>query len=126
MPPCSRAHSPGGKAFRSWGWLGRPWGRRDPGPKAPTRTWFRFRANRRAMRRAVIGLGGNLGARRALLRAAVQLLADQPGLRILDRSQLYESPALGPPQPDYLNAAVLVEWVGCADALFSVTCQVEQ
>jgi 2-amino-4-hydroxy-6-hydroxymethyldihydropteridine diphosphokinase len=59
--------------------------------------------------RAVIGLGTNLGARRALLLSAIHALAVRPGLSVLGRSRLYETPPLGPPQPDFLNAAILVE-----------------
>ncbi len=55
----------------------------------------------------VIGLGANLGDRRATLRSAVQALAARATL--LGVSHLYESRAVGPAQPDYLNAAVLLE-----------------
>ncbi len=75
---------------------------------------------------AVLGLGGNLGSRRALLACACELLASQPGLEILARSPLYETPPLTPPQPDYLNAALKVAWRGSPRALLSVTQHVEQ
>src|SRR5262245_25178879 len=78
------------------------------------------------MPRAVLGLGGNLGARAPLLRAATALLEAQPGLTVLARSLVYETPALGPPQPDYLNAALRVEWVGKPEGLFAVMVHVEQ
>jgi 2-amino-4-hydroxy-6-hydroxymethyldihydropteridine diphosphokinase len=78
------------------------------------------------MPRAVLGLGSNLGARAAMLRAATAILADQPGLRVLARSLVYETPPLGPPQPHYLNAALLVEWAGSLSGLFAVTCHAEQ
>jgi 2-amino-4-hydroxy-6-hydroxymethyldihydropteridine diphosphokinase len=74
---------------------------------------------------AVLGLGSNLGARRALLRCALALLEAQPGLTLLARSPLYETEPVGPPQPHYLNAAVRVAWVGSAESLFVVTQQVE-
>ena len=64
------------------------------------------------MPEAVLGLGGNLGARRAIFHAALQLLDDQPQCRVLARSQLYATPPLGPPQPDYVNAAVRVQFSG--------------
>ena len=57
----------------------------------------------------VIGLGANLGDRLASLRRAVDGLADEPRLSVLARSTTFETaPAGGPPQPDYLNAAILV------------------
>jgi 2-amino-4-hydroxy-6-hydroxymethyldihydropteridine diphosphokinase len=75
--------------------------------------------------RAVLGLGGNLGARRALLSCARLLLAEQPGLALLASSRLYHTPPLRPPQPDYLNAALLVDWVGSARALLALTQHIE-
>jgi 2-amino-4-hydroxy-6-hydroxymethyldihydropteridine diphosphokinase len=63
-----------------------------------------------AERRAyVVGLGANLGDRRETLRSAVSGLAGRG--RLLAVSDLYETAAVGPPQPDYLNAAVLLETV---------------
>jgi 2-amino-4-hydroxy-6-hydroxymethyldihydropteridine diphosphokinase len=76
--------------------------------------------------RAVLGLGGNLGARRALLVCARALLESQPGLTILAASRLFHTPPLGPPQPEYLNAALLVDWVGSPRALLCVTQHIEQ
>ncbi|HXK20204.1 MAG TPA: 2-amino-4-hydroxy-6-hydroxymethyldihydropteridine diphosphokinase [Polyangiaceae bacterium] len=55
----------------------------------------------------VVGLGANLGDRRATLRSALQALASKATL--LGVSDLYASRAVGPVQPDYLNAAVLLE-----------------
>ncbi len=57
----------------------------------------------------VVGLGGNLGSREAYLRAAEALVASEPGWRVTARSGLYRSAAVGPPQPDFLNAALRVE-----------------
>jgi 2-amino-4-hydroxy-6-hydroxymethyldihydropteridine diphosphokinase len=57
----------------------------------------------------VIGLGGNLGAVRETFRHALLDLESDDGIRILRRSRLWTTEAVGPPQPDYLNAAVLVE-----------------
>lgn len=57
----------------------------------------------------VIGLGSNLGDRLANLDAAVQQLRGDREVHVLRRSPVYETePAGGPPQGDYLNAAVLV------------------
>jgi 2-amino-4-hydroxy-6-hydroxymethyldihydropteridine diphosphokinase len=56
----------------------------------------------------VVGLGANLGDRLANLRGAVASLAAE-SMEILGKSHVYETPpAGGPPQPDYLNAAVKV------------------
>jgi 2-amino-4-hydroxy-6-hydroxymethyldihydropteridine diphosphokinase len=56
----------------------------------------------------VVGLGSNLGARAGLLRAALRRLAETPGVEPLSVSPVIISTAVGPPQPDYLNAAVAV------------------
>ncbi|HEY6876395.1 MAG TPA: 2-amino-4-hydroxy-6-hydroxymethyldihydropteridine diphosphokinase, partial [Polyangiales bacterium] len=70
---------------------------------------------------AVLGLGTNLGARRSILEAAIALLGD----RVVARSALYATPPLGPPQPDYLNAAVRVVWDGELEALLDRTQAIE-
>ncbi|MDB4971815.1 MAG: 2-amino-4-hydroxy-6-hydroxymethyldihydropteridine pyrophosphokinae [Myxococcaceae bacterium] len=77
------------------------------------------------MPEAVLGLGGNLGARRAIFRAAIALLDSEPGCRVLGRSQLYATPALGPPQPDYLNAAVRIRFAGDVSALLATVQRIE-
>ncbi|HYH64055.1 MAG TPA: 2-amino-4-hydroxy-6-hydroxymethyldihydropteridine diphosphokinase [Urbifossiella sp.] len=60
---------------------------------------------------AYIGLGSNLGDRRATLAAAVRRLRAEPGLRVLAVSGYYETaPVDCPPgSGDYLNAAAAVE-----------------
>jgi 2-amino-4-hydroxy-6-hydroxymethyldihydropteridine diphosphokinase len=61
------------------------------------------------VRRVVIGLGSNLGDRSANLDAAIARLRVDRSLHVLRRSPVYETPpAGGPPQGDYLNAAVLL------------------
>lgn len=52
----------------------------------------------------VVGLGGNLGESLALFREALRKLAFHATITAL--SALYETAAVGPSQPDYLNAAV--------------------
>lgn len=78
------------------------------------------------MAEAVLGLGGNLGARSATLRGALALLADTPGCAVLACSALYEAPPLGPPQPDYYNAAVRVRWQAPPRALLARTQAIER
>lgn len=58
--------------------------------------------------RAFIGLGSNLGDRLGHLQSAVELLKAR-GLAVTHCSSVYETDPVGPPQPDYLNAAVAVE-----------------
>ena len=62
------------------------------------------------MRRVVIGLGSNLGDRAATIGAAVEQFRADPDVRVIATSALYETPpAGGPPQGDYMNAALLLE-----------------
>ncbi len=54
----------------------------------------------------VIGLGGNLGDRLGHLRTAVKRLRELG--EVTGLSRVYETDPIGPAQPDYLNAAVLL------------------
>ncbi|MGO9065715.1 MAG: 2-amino-4-hydroxy-6-hydroxymethyldihydropteridine diphosphokinase [Myxococcaceae bacterium] len=53
-----------------------------------------------------VGLGSNLGDREANLAAAVAALRALNGVLVLRRSRLYDSLAVGLPQPRFLNAVV--------------------
>lgn len=62
---------------------------------------------------AVLAFGSNLGDRAETIRAAVDLLAAEPGVDVRAVSRLYETPALRPAgideeAPAYLNAVALV------------------
>jgi 2-amino-4-hydroxy-6-hydroxymethyldihydropteridine diphosphokinase len=63
------------------------------------------------MTTAYIGLGSNLGDRRATLDAAIRRLRAEPGLRVIAVSGYYETLPVGGPvgQPKYLNAAAAIE-----------------
>lgn len=56
----------------------------------------------------VVGLGANLGSPHEAFERAIFSLSSCAHL--VSRSGLYRSRAVGPPQPDYLNAAVLITW----------------
>ncbi len=59
---------------------------------------------------AVIALGANLGDRQATLQAALTGLSSFEGIRLREVSPVVETAAVGgPPQPDYLNAVLLLE-----------------
>lgn len=59
---------------------------------------------------AYVGLGSNLGDRRATLEGAVAELGNTPGVRVLRVSSFHDTdPVGGPPQPRYLNAVAEVE-----------------
>ena len=61
-----------------------------------------------AATRAYVGLGSNIGDRLAHLKAAVQALETR-GIVVKEASSVYETDPVGPPQPDFLNAAVALE-----------------
>ncbi|MBW4522441.1 MAG: 2-amino-4-hydroxy-6-hydroxymethyldihydropteridine diphosphokinase [Scytolyngbya sp. HA4215-MV1] len=55
-----------------------------------------------------IALGGNLGDPKTTLESALQVLSQKPGITLVKRSQLYLTKAVGPPQPDYVNACAVL------------------
>jgi 2-amino-4-hydroxy-6-hydroxymethyldihydropteridine diphosphokinase len=56
---------------------------------------------------AVVGVGSNLGDRRATIERAIAAIASLPGVELVARSSLWQTePVGGPPQPDFYNAAV--------------------
>ena len=63
----------------------------------------------------LIGLGGNLGEVRTAFRAALTRIEAHPEMRVLEVSNLYQTAPVGPSQPDFLNAAALLE-LSCAPA----------
>jgi 2-amino-4-hydroxy-6-hydroxymethyldihydropteridine diphosphokinase len=72
----------------------------------------------------VLGLGSNLGNRLEFFREAVRHL--QRHSQITAFSALYESVAVGPPQPDYLNAAVRLQTSLEPRALLSLQLEIER
>ena len=62
------------------------------------------------MTRAYLGLGSNLGDRRALLRQAIEAL-DWGDVSVVARSRVYETTPVGGPegQPDFFNQVIGVE-----------------
>lgn len=59
---------------------------------------------------AYIGLGSNLGDRRAFIRRAVEALGALDGVTVVEQSELYETDVVGGlPQPRYLNGVVKIE-----------------
>jgi 2-amino-4-hydroxy-6-hydroxymethyldihydropteridine diphosphokinase len=74
--------------------------------------------------RVVIGLGSNVGDRLANLREATSRIAALG--TVLARSSIYETaPVGGPAQADFLNAALLVEYMESASALLAALQSIE-
>ena len=55
-----------------------------------------------------LALGSNLGDSRAILETALETLAATPDITVKARSSWYQTKAVGPPQPDYLNGCALL------------------
>ena len=76
---------------------------------------------------AAIGLGGNLGDVAVTLRAAFDALDDLPRTRLLRASRLYRTPAWGHvTQPDFINAAALLETRLRAPVLLDALLEIER
>lgn len=74
---------------------------------------------------AVLALGSNLGDRLATLRSALAALAASPGVHVVAVSGVVETDPVGPQQPDYLNAVVLVRTTLSAHGLLAACQRVE-
>lgn len=62
------------------------------------------------IRRAVFGIGSNLGDRLSNLQDGVNSLLEAPGIHAVAVSPVYETkPVGGPPQDDYLNAVLIAD-----------------
>ncbi|MBD6620726.1 2-amino-4-hydroxy-6-hydroxymethyldihydropteridine diphosphokinase [Komarekiella sp. 'clone 1'] len=59
--------------------------------------------------RSAFALGSNMGESQATLEAAIETLAQTPGIFLEARSHWYRTKAVGPPQPDYLNGCAILQ-----------------
>jgi 2-amino-4-hydroxy-6-hydroxymethyldihydropteridine diphosphokinase len=79
------------------------------------------------MTRAYVGLGANLGPKEVTLLRAVDLLAAEDGIEVLELSELRETSPVGvADQPDFLNAALAVETSLTPRELLDVLLRVER
>jgi len=56
----------------------------------------------------IIAFGSNIGDSLAILEASVKTLCEIPDIVLKAKSSWYQTKAIGPPQPDYLNGCVRV------------------
>lgn len=75
------------------------------------------------MRRAVVGFGANVGDRLATMRAALRALDEV--VPVQATSHVYATAPVGPPQPEFLNAAALVSFGGDPEALLDALLAIE-
>ncbi|MFP4119442.1 2-amino-4-hydroxy-6-hydroxymethyldihydropteridine diphosphokinase [Coleofasciculus sp.] len=73
-----------------------------------------------------IALGSNLGDSRAILEAAIVMLAKTPSITVTSESSWYRTAPIGPPQPDYLNGCVILEVQLTPQDLLQTTLSIEK
>ncbi len=76
--------------------------------------------------RAFIGLGSNLGDRRARIEAGIEAIVALAGVELVARSSLYESAPLAAEGGDYLNAVVEVRTALAPGALLGALQAIEE
>ncbi len=77
-------------------------------------------------REAIIGLGSNLGDRRAFLARAIEQLQRAPGIEEVHPSPIYETAPVGPQdQPDFLNMAAKVVTALSPEDLLALLLRIE-
>lgn len=74
----------------------------------------------------VIGAGSNLGGRWSILRVARDLTAARFGVSGLSVAPVWETPPVGPPQPDYLNTAFALPFDGPLEAALEICRGIER
>ncbi|MDF5721586.1 MAG: 2-amino-4-hydroxy-6-hydroxymethyldihydropteridine diphosphokinase [Rhizonema sp. PD37] len=75
---------------------------------------------------SAIALGSNMGNSWATLEAAIETLAQTPGILLQARSRWYKTKAIGPTQPDYLNGCVLLQVDMLPQVLLETLLQIEK
>lgn len=77
-------------------------------------------------KRAAIALGSNLGDSHCILRSALETIAHSHAVILQTRSRFYQTTAVGPPQPDYLNACAILETLLSPQSLLNLLLTIEQ
>jgi 2-amino-4-hydroxy-6-hydroxymethyldihydropteridine diphosphokinase len=72
-----------------------------------------------------IALGSNVGDSYAILHSALQRLDATPGIKVQSHSPVYQTVAIGPPQPDILNACALLATTLSPRALLEALLHIE-
>jgi 2-amino-4-hydroxy-6-hydroxymethyldihydropteridine diphosphokinase len=75
---------------------------------------------------AAIALGSNLGDSLAFVEAAVQTLSRDSDIILVSQSHWYQTVAIGPVQPDYVNGCVVVKTVRSPESLLQLLLEIEQ
>jgi len=72
-----------------------------------------------------IALGSNLGDSYTILEAALETLAATPDIILQARSSWYQTKAVGPPQPDYINGCALLHVQKSPQQLLEILLEIE-
>jgi 2-amino-4-hydroxy-6-hydroxymethyldihydropteridine diphosphokinase len=75
---------------------------------------------------AAIALGSNLGDSLAFVEAAVQTLSRDSDIILVSQSHWYQTVAIGPVQPNYVNGCVVVKTVRSPQSLLQLLLKIEQ
>ncbi|MEO0970527.1 MAG: 2-amino-4-hydroxy-6-hydroxymethyldihydropteridine diphosphokinase [Cyanobacteria bacterium J06639_18] len=76
--------------------------------------------------KVAIALGSNLGDSIAILEAAIKALERMPGIEIIIVSSWYETKAIGPPQPNYINGCISVRTEQKPNSLLQILLGIEK
>jgi 2-amino-4-hydroxy-6-hydroxymethyldihydropteridine diphosphokinase len=79
----------------------------------------------RGIAQSAIALGSNLGDSQAILAAAMETIAQNPGVKLLGTSNWYRTKAVGPPQPDYLNGCAILQVGMIPEILLEILLSIE-
>jgi len=75
------------------------------------------------MVRILLGLGSNLGESKVAFSRCIASLAAEGSIDAISR--LWRTRAVGPPQPDYLNGAIVIDWPAGPRSLLSRCLEIE-
>ncbi|MEA5575786.1 2-amino-4-hydroxy-6-hydroxymethyldihydropteridine diphosphokinase [Anabaena sp. UHCC 0451] len=76
--------------------------------------------------RSAIALGSNMGDPHKILAASLETLTQTPGIILEAKSSYYRTKAIGPPQPDYLNACAILQVEMPPQTLLATLLTIEQ
>jgi 2-amino-4-hydroxy-6-hydroxymethyldihydropteridine diphosphokinase len=75
---------------------------------------------------SAIALGSNMGDSQAILEAAIETLAQTPGIILKAKSHWYKTKAVGAPQPDYLNGCAILQVNILPQLLLEILLEIEK
>ncbi|MFP4507666.1 MAG: 2-amino-4-hydroxy-6-hydroxymethyldihydropteridine diphosphokinase [Candidatus Acetothermia bacterium] len=78
------------------------------------------------MERAFLGLGSNLGDRKANVDNSIELFTRQPEVNLLEKASNYETEPVGPVQPWFINTAIEIETSLSPEGLLDWSKEVEK